>query len=90
MFLGILLGMMFFFGMFFGKEILLMLADLPLIGNVAMWYMNFVGPLGESVMANMVYAGMAAQIAILPIAVLMYGPSAVRKVLQKFGGSEKV
>lgn len=67
-----------------GKVFLQTMASLPVIGGLAAWYLNWVGPLPEGVTSNLVYGAMAAQLVILPLGTLMYAPGWIRafRVLQ--------
>lgn len=57
-----------------GKTMLLMLSSLPIIGPIAAWYMGYVGQIGHGLVANMIYGGMAVQLVLMALAVLLYGP----------------
>lgn len=61
-----------------GKTCLLLLASQPVIGPVAAWYMEYVGPLGDGMTSNLIYGAMAAQLLLMALAPCLYGPAFMR------------
>lgn len=79
MFEGIFLAFLILTVVVGGKALLIMLTTQPLIGPLAAWYMDHVGPLGDGMAANMVYGFMTAQLLFIPLLGLLFGPGLVRK-----------
>lgn len=77
---GILGAIILFAALFGGKAVLLFLCDTPLIGHFATWFMAFIGDLGDGIQANIVYGAMAAQIVIIPLAIIFYSPRFIKRL----------
>lgn len=62
-----------------GEAVLSALVAIPVIGGFASWYAGLVGPLEPGIGANLIYGAMAAQVVIIPLALVFYGPTALRR-----------
>lgn len=80
---GLILGTLLVVAAMGGEAVLIALGTAPMIGWLASWYAGLVGPLQPGIVANLIYGGMAAQVIILPIAVVLYGPGAIRRGMMK-------
>lgn len=85
MFTAFLLGSLIWILALGGKAFLLLLAQQPLIGPVAAWYMGLVGELGSGVSSNLVYGAMCVQLLVLSLAPVLYGPALLQKVFAWVG-----
>lgn len=63
-----------------GKALLSAMAAWPVIGSFAAWYYGVISPLPDGIVANLIYGTMAAQVIILPLAVLLYGPRGFKRI----------
>lgn len=76
---GLILRTLMIVAVISGEAVLTALGALPVIGGFASWYMGVIGPLVSGIGANLIYGVMAAQVVILPLSLVLYGPSAVRR-----------
>lgn len=64
-----------------GGQAILAAMAWPLIGDVVAWYVGLVGPLSDGLSANLIYGAMAAQMIVIPLAVVIHGPGIVKRAL---------
>lgn len=76
---GLVFGTLIAVAVLGGEAVFTVLCTLPMIGGVASWYAGLVGPLHSGMGANLIYGGMAAQVIILPLSLVFYGLTTIRR-----------
>ena len=77
---GMILGSLVWVAAVGGKVALLTMATWPVIGGLAAWYFDLIGPLSDGLASNLVYGVMAAQVIFLPLGALLYVPGWIRRL----------
>lgn len=62
-----------------GQVILTAMSVWPLIGHFVGWYVGFIGPLGDGMSANLIYGAMAAQMIVILLSIVVYGPGIIKR-----------
>lgn len=78
---GLILGTRIFVAAVGGEAVFAAIGTLPVIGGVAVWFANLIGPLQPGFSANLIYGVMTLQVIILPLSLILYGPSVILRGL---------